>query len=1405
MRSYLLLPWLVLLTSYALGQYTPTQLPRVAGTVAPSADVSAMARISEVPVNFYTGIPQITYPVFDFSRGSLNLSISLHYFAGGIKVEEMPTSTGLGWTLNSGGMIARTVNGIPDDYPDKGFMYAPAPATSPGNLLDSFYHDKIDAQLDVFQYSFDGHVGKFYLGKNGSILLAPDSKIKVKVNKAVMADAPASTISSFTITTEDGTTYVFSERELSQISGYGDTAPHINKYYVSAWMLSRVIAPFRADSIQFTYDSQIKFYTSRNPEIIVTDPLASNRILQNSTKYTDILLQSKRISRIDLPNNNYVKFIYDTKGRCDFGSDQALRYVEVRDTGLIRGVRLDYQYSTPAGFVSYRPPCTGSEKEKRLVLKQITEYTRGGENPPTIYDYEKDILLPPRDSRSIDFWGFYNGKSNTTLVPPFRDMTGADRNPDFYFMKAGSLRKIIHPSGGYTFLEYENNDNFTIDKDQRSMPYYGDNEVWINVFKLFSNQVGITWKFDNDADRDYFRNLSRGVVKIKITTEDRTRTLFEQTNFAPNLAAGDRFLSLDLPYNGNYIIQLSYSGFAMEDMDRLNFRFSWTNDVVKDDKKATGGLRIKRQIIYDGISHANDVVTEYRYTNEAGKSSGYNIETPVYYYRTGVTADKFYPADVRMSEPINGLTYTQGSPSGYARVEVINGTPERNTGRTVYEFSSFKDLMDGETIPWFYQNYTDVSQFPYVPKDKADWALGLPQVTTAYGPDGRMISKTVNYYSVSRSNYTGSDFRSIKVGVDREIIQNNVRSNNYVYKDYYPMWGLTQLSSTTQTSYYENGSSYSGQTIYEYDNSNLTLRKVSTDYDRSAGLKMVKSLYYPYDYTLAGGIEAMKTAGIKVPIATEVWLEGNGGRKLFSYEATDFQVLGGSVIRPLKSYSLYSTRPLDFAEVPAFNPASLARIPAIRETNVYEVYDSKWNISQLRNLQNGAVSSVIYDDITQAVLAKVTNAAISEIAYTSFESSTKGNWAYTGTPDAGVQAATGKNSYQLSRGNITRTALPAGKNYTLSFWARDGATAVSGGTLKWSELNTATGWTLYRYLISGGAAITISGTARIDELRLHPDYSTMLTTCYDPNTGQTITGCDANNKITWNEYDKLYRIKAVRDQDRNIIKWNEYTAIQPLFKNAPLTNTFTRSCYLGEGTSVSYNIPGGKYTSYISLDDANDQAQEDMRLNGQQYANTNGICTWYNEIQSGTYAKQCTGGGIGSNVVYTVPAKKYSSNISLADANAKALKEIADNGQTKANNEGACMPAVLYIKFTSSNHTSASTVDKWSRLTTKTQNLIVNFYSDAACTVPYSVTNYNVDIKTQIDTQEYMDGSYYNNTSNNTQTYSCNGASFVIPAMLEEEYRQYRKYEGNMEVVSDDYTRTEYFYSIVPNARYIIK
>lgn len=139
-----------------------------------------------------------------------------------------------------------------------------------------------------------------------------------------------------------------------------------------------------------------------------------------------------------------------------------------------------------------------------------------------------------------------------------------------------------------------------------------------------------------------------------------------------------------------------------------------------------------------------------------------------------------------------------------------------------------------------------------------------------------------------------------------------------------------------------------------------------------------------------------------------------------------------------------------------------------------------------------------------------------------------------------------------------------------------------------------------------------------------------------------------------------------------------------IYQNAPKSGSFTRNnCGSGQsGSTVIYSVPAGSYTSNLSQSDADNKAAADVSTNGQAFANQTGSCTvippniYYSAQKAGAFTKNnCPAGSAGSSVVYTATAGKYTSGVSQADADAKAVSDVATNGQAYANTNGVCSTA----------------------------------------------------------------------------------------------------------------------------------
>lgn len=101
----------LLLMAAALSAHA--QLTPVHNVASPEA--GTLGTFGTVPVSHYTGVPDISIPLYDVKVGNFTLPLTARYHLSSVKPHTPPTTLGLGWVLDAGGYISRTVRGIMDE------------------------------------------------------------------------------------------------------------------------------------------------------------------------------------------------------------------------------------------------------------------------------------------------------------------------------------------------------------------------------------------------------------------------------------------------------------------------------------------------------------------------------------------------------------------------------------------------------------------------------------------------------------------------------------------------------------------------------------------------------------------------------------------------------------------------------------------------------------------------------------------------------------------------------------------------------------------------------------------------------------------------------------------------------------------------------------------------------------------------------------------------------------------------------------------------------------------------------------------------------------------------------------------------------------------------------------------
>jgi hypothetical protein len=192
---------LLLFYFVSIGISAQPDIPRP-NIIPPSPDVANLMKFIEIPVSKYTGTPQISIPIYTIQEGNYSLPISLDYNAHGIKVSEIASYVGLGWSLNAGGVVSRSTNGLEDET-GFGFLHTNMPNASDYINMMEHATGVLDNQPDNFYYSFAGHSGRFVFDKSGNIHTIPENLLKIeKMQRPVFNDINLQTgsIPSFFLT-----------------------------------------------------------------------------------------------------------------------------------------------------------------------------------------------------------------------------------------------------------------------------------------------------------------------------------------------------------------------------------------------------------------------------------------------------------------------------------------------------------------------------------------------------------------------------------------------------------------------------------------------------------------------------------------------------------------------------------------------------------------------------------------------------------------------------------------------------------------------------------------------------------------------------------------------------------------------------------------------------------------------------------------------------------------------------------------------------------------------------------------------------------------------------------------------------------------------------------------------------
>lgn len=1138
----------------------------------PSPNTASLGKYGEIPVSYYSGTPNVSIPLHSIEVGDINLPLTLSYHTSGIKVEELSSWIGLGWSMSAGGMITTETRGIEDTRTGSDLSVIPgmidralgaslySPYSWAPMLLDELsmgtdddklklreiMHGSIDGESDLYYVNCAGLSAKFFQNNNGDFMIAPHVDLDISYDEQEMI---------WTVVDAKGITYEFVEREFSHADAAGMPT-------TTAWWINE-IRDSNGNTIQFHYSQYLSHaYTMSQSgySYVESDGSYQNPQISEQLIFDHSLLTLQRLEKITASNGIEVNF-YASESRQDQEYEHSLDSIYFLNSSgsVFKRVYFDHSYfqgieSSPHPFETQTFP--NSDSFKRFKLDGVTidaaKYSFNYDNTP----------LPTRYSIDQDLWGYYNAAGNSKFNPSYTELLpngkyltldGGNRIVNPQVIGAGTLQKIIYPTGGRTEFTFEPNE--VRDKLVNGIPasVILQHEHLVEVKAVTGSCLSSVYTSDIDYSVGSLPLNFSFVAVVTPPNANWKDYLYIELVDANTLGAEyAQPLSVDggqippgaQPPPGHYKVRLC----GALGTYYIKVDVTWQRpslDLTNGDQmvnKAVGGLRVKSIANYaDDVSTPQVLSYTYTLDNDPQASSGGVINYPInfrdyftisfingnagsgavcIFEKKGEAHFKMCTSYSMIPLALNGDSYV-----GYSTVREQIGTDGAG-GENIYYFTNVNTDKDWKLDPDY--------DFPKTPYTSLNWFRGLlleKKVFKKAGGQNIEVERTLNYYTkVSTWFDTNRRCLSIKTGGLYEIQTRSgsvecppiAVDNIAMWRPYVTVSGWSQLdSSVTRT--YENGVFLKQTAMYKYSNpyySKGYYSVIEEEKLQSNGGATKVTYRYPLDFdnVTAADDESQGVKSLQDKHILNALVEKSTFRK--RKVSDDYQLISSSYNGYFPSNALMKSvfeiendeGITDFA-ASAIASGAISKDPRYRLKIAYNKYTPHGKLLEAQRVNDIPVSYRWSQD--QELLAETVNAASNEIEAVDFEED--GN-SLVGDAHTGNYSST--NGYQLSLTNLS-----PGKSYRLTYWKK-----VNN---EWAKVEQS----ISLDAVTTQFSLQIQG--QLDDLRFYPKGAQMIT--YTHLQGYGISSIsDPNDLTTYYEYNSFGRLNMIRDHDKNIMKHYKY-------------------------------------------------------------------------------------------------------------------------------------------------------------------------------------------------------------------------------------------------------------------------
>ncbi|WP_333577724.1 hypothetical protein [Sphingobacterium sp.] len=786
---------------------------------APSAN--NLMKFEEIPVSYYTGVPDINIPIHTAASEKIQIPVGLSYHTQSAKPDDYASEVGLGWNLITGGTIARTVKGLPDEavkdnlgsgrqgigiyideysnHPNFTANYrnhiatylnmissGTLPYTEPDFMKIGFeagVFNRYDSHYDIYQYNFLGYTGRFIIKKNSTNQF---EVVKLDINNLKITSQHNNKYEpiSFTIVDEQGRQYTFDVLEKTRRSFMVDKVSQLYSNYMPQTNVGQIDdynSAFHLSSIKNDGGLELATFEYNEPnEINIPSTTITNNFPVYSQNYEDYIKQqidpylpprtqtyttnslssTKTLKRISIPGSEKIDFKY-------VGNDPLLGFeavplvlseILVKDNSE----KITEKFSFNQQINTFPVPAAD---RKRMKLREITKKSFSNN---IISKYTLNYYPSAPLNSTKDPWGFAK--------------CGDFDNNCLY---SDVLQSITYPTGGKTEFNYsENTFSYAAQSPGGTMPlignYQGNIYNWIIgsggvAFDRFKEPEKFMFKIDTEQDVsfNYFMSSLPGSDwRLELYKGDGQVTSTTPTYFIGTLYDGitttEGYITRHMP-PGYY-----YAKLETDDLSHMFDTFNWVAmNVSYKEYKTTdiqkflygGGFNIgsMRYLDQDG-SLIREKTFSYMDPSDPMQSSGALVYPyPVLNYEDSFAAKLWYM--------VNGNSF-------YESVNYNNSFKVRSSENLIptyktkgsnvgYEYVTVYETGKGKTI----NKYTSPRAFPnseyvntappFLPVLDEDYKRGNFIKEEIKNNNGVLLKdKTLDYNIRTENLITGLNFRT---------------------------------------------------------------------------------------------------------------------------------------------------------------------------------------------------------------------------------------------------------------------------------------------------------------------------------------------------------------------------------------------------------------------------------------------------------------------------------------------------------------------------------------------------------------------------------------------------------------------------------------------------------------------